>query len=308
MQEQLDTWHRANGDGSADPGAYQAFLQQLGYLAESVPDVALATTGVDDEIARIAGPQLVVPINNARYALNAANARWGSLYDALYGTDVIAERDGAERGDDYNPERGRRVVAYGRDLLDQLAPLATGSHHLATAYALADGALRVTLNDGQATALQTPALLAGCQGSPARPAAILLRHHGLHLELQFDRNHAIGRRDPAGLKDILLESALTTIMDCEDSVAAVDDEDKIVVYRHWLGLMKGSLTAPMTKNGQTFVRRLATDRDYLDPSGQAFSLKGRSLMLVRNVGIHMWLDAVTDEQGGPLPEDCSMAC
>ena len=302
MQERIDDWHQQHGDGRDDPGAYRAFLRQLGYLAEPGPAVSLATTGVDDEIARIAGPQLVVPINNARYALNAANARWGSLYDALYGTDVIAESEGAERGDAYNPERGRQVVAYGRDLLDQLAPLVTGSHHQATAYTLTDGALVVSLDGGQRTVLQTPALLAGYQGRPAQPTAILLRHHGLHLELQFDRDHAIGHRDPAGLKDIVLEAALTTIMDCEDSVAAVDGEDKITVYRHWLGLMQGTLAAPMTKNGQPFTRRLAADRQYLDSHGQAFSLKGRSLMLVRNVGIHMWLDAVTDEQGAPLPE------
>ena len=302
LQARIDAWHREHRAQPFDPAAYRSFLEQIGYLEPEGPDFAATTAGVDPEISTIAGPQLVVPVTNARYALNAANARWGSLYDALYGTDAIAEDGGAERGTAYNPVRGARVIAFARDLLDEVAPLAAGSHRDATSYRIADGALAVTLADGAVSGLATPGQFAGYQGDPADPAAVLLLNHGLHLELRIDRAHPIGRTDPAGIADLVLEAAVTTIVDCEDSVAAVDAEDKVLVYRNWLGLMKGDLEATFDKGGRTVERRLNPDRVYVRPDGTTLTLPGRSLMLVRNVGHLMTSDAVLDQAGEPVPE------
>ena len=302
LQAEIDAWHRANPARPIDPAAYKAFLTQIGYLAPEPADFSIGTTDVDPEIAEQAGPQLVVPVSNARYALNAANARWGSLYDALYGTDALPETDGAERGRSYNPKRGAKVIAFARRLLDQAVPLAGGaSHAQSTGYAIEAGALAVTLADGRKLGLARPGQCLGFQGEAWAPTAILLVNHGLHLELHIDRTSAIGREGPAGISDLVMEAALTTIMDCEDSVAAVDAADKIEVYRNWLGLMKGDLTAELEKGGRTMTRRLNADRTWRTPAGGALSLKGRSLMLVRNVGHQMMTDVVTLD-GAEVPE------
>jgi malate synthase len=300
LQAELDTWHRANRGRPVDAGAYTDFLKAIGYLQPDPPAFAITTANVDDEIARIAGPQLVVPVDNARYALNAANARWGSLYDALYGTDVIPDDAGAERIGAYNPGRGAQVVARARELLDGAAPLNGASHADVTRYSIANGKLCVACAFG-GVGLAHPEQLVGWQGDAAAPTAILLRQNGLHLELKFDRTHPVGRDDPAGLADIILESAVTTIMDCEDSIAAVDAADKVRAYRNWLGLMQGTLTATFEKNGKQTVRRLHPDRTYATPAG-TITVPGRSLMLVRNVGHHMMTDAVRDAGGGEIPE------
>jgi malate synthase len=300
LQAKIDGWHRQNPGASFDKGKYQAFLREIGYLVPEKARFAVTTANVDAEIALIAGPQLVVPVSNARYALNAANARWGSLYDALYGTDVISD-DGAPRGGKYNPQRGARVIAFVRDFLDEHFPLAQGSHRDITAYRPGKNGLGVQLKSGETTVLKSPGAFSGFQGDSASPTVLLLTHHGLHVELHIDRTHHIGRDDAAGISDVLLESAITTIQDCEDSVAAVDAEDKIHVYRNWLGLMNGSLEARIEKGNTPLVRRLNADRHYQTPGGKELVLSGRSLMLVRNVGHHMLSSIVTFE-GGAVPE------
>ena len=302
LQRMLDAWHRERRVQLFDPAAYRSFLEEIGYLEPEGPDFSAITANVDPEISTVAGPQLVVPVTNARYALNAANARWGSLYDALYGTDAIPEDGGAERGVGYNPVRGARVIAFARDLLDEVAPLAACSHRDATAYRVEGGRLAVDLADGSVAQLARPAQLAGYRGAAESPAAILLVNHGLHIEVAIDRDHSIGRTDAAGIADLVLEAAVTTIVDCEDSVAAVDAEDKVLVYRNWLGLMQGDLTATFDNGSQPVERRLNPDRVYTRPDGAALTLPGRSLMLVRNVGHLMMSDAVLDADGAPVPE------
>ncbi|UTL88998.1 malate synthase G [Pseudomonas fluorescens] len=302
LQHELDSWHRQHPGPISDMPAYQVFLRRIGYLVETSQPVRISTTQVDREIAEQAGPQLVVPLSNARYALNAANARWGSLYDALYGTDAIPDSDGAGRGQGYNPVRGAKVIAFGRDFLDRAAPLAGASHTDAQAYAVDQGKLSVTLRDGRQVGLAEPAQLRGYQGEPGQPTAILLQHHRLHAEIQIDPASTIGKVDHAGVKDILIEAALTTIIDCEDSVAAVDAEDKVNVYRNWLGLMKGDLSEQVSKGGKTFTRTLAKDRDYQGADGQPLTLPGRSLLFIRNVGHLMTSPAIHDGDGREIPE------
>ncbi|WP_144954943.1 MULTISPECIES: malate synthase G [Pseudomonas] len=301
LQVELDNWHSAHPGPVTDLPAYQRFLEGIGYLQPVPGQVQASTSGVDREIAEQAGPQLVVPVLNARYALNAANARWGSLYDALYGTDALPETDGAERGKGYNPARGAKVVAFARQVLDGVAPLASGSHRDATAYRIQDGRLVVDLRSGTSE-LADPAAFVGYQGDAAAPSAVLLRHNGLHLEIQIDRDSAIGKTDAAGVKDLLMEAAVSTIMDLEDSIAAVDAADKVLAYRNWLGLMKGDLAEEVSKGGETFIRRLNPDREYQGADGQPLSLHGRSLLFIRNVGHLMTNPAVLLEDGREIPE------
>jgi malate synthase len=301
LQETIDAWYRDNGAPS-DMEAYQSFLRDIGYLLPEGPAFAVTTDNVDPEIAGIAGPQLVVPVMNARYALNAANARWGSLYDALYGTDAIPETDGAGKGKGYNPKRGEKVIAWARAFLDESAPLDGASWTQVKGFAIAHGRLAVTLLDGSMTGLKDGAQLAGYLGDPNGPSQFLLTRNGLHVEVLIDASSAIGKDDPAHISDVWLESALTTIMDCEDSVAAVDAEDKVVVYRNWLGLMKGDLTEEVAKGGKRFVRKLNPDLDYTAADGTTFSLKCRSLMLVRNVGHLMTNPAILLPDGSEVPE------
>ncbi|SDS93601.1 malate synthase G [Pseudomonas oryzae] len=302
IQAKIDAWHQARAGQGHDAVAYKAFLQEIGYLLPEPEDFAATTENVDDEIARMAGPQLVVPIMNARFALNAANARWGSLYDALYGTDAIPEADGAEKGAGYNPVRGAKVIAFARDFLNEAAPLEGASHVDATGYAIDGGKLVVSLANGGSAGLQNPAQLIGFQGEASAPKAVLLKHNGLHFEIQIDRNSPIGKTDAAGVKDVLMEAALTTIMDCEDSVAAVDAEDKVIAYKNWLGLMKGDLAEEVAKGGSTFTRTMNPDREYTAVDGSALTLHGRSLLFVRNVGHLMTNDAIIDQQGFEVPE------
>ena len=302
LQARLDEWHRGHPGPVQDATAYRAFLESIGYLLPPPSPFSIDTANVDAEITSQAGPQLVVPVMNARYALNAANARWGSLYDALYGTDAISEDDGATRGGGFNPVRGAKVIAFARAFLDQAAPLSTGSHAEAAGYAVVDGTLAVTLKNGAATTLAQPEKFIGYQGETSTPSALLLKNHGLHLEIQINRTNVIGRSDAAGVKDVLMEAALTTIMDCEDSVAAVDAQDKILVYRNWLGLMKGDLSQTLQKNGKTLVRTLNPDRSYTAPDGGTLTLPGRALMFVRNVGHLMTTPTVLDGEGREIPE------
>ncbi len=297
LQARIDSWHQARRGQQLDQAEYRRFLSEIGYLEPEPADFEITTANVDPEIARVAGPQLVVPVMNARYALNAANARWGSLYDALYGTDVIPETPGREKGSSYNPARGELVVERAAAVLDEIAPLVRGSHADASAYRVVNGALEVELAGGASSALAHATQFVGFVGDPAQPSAVLLVHHGLHVEIQIDRNHDVGRVHAAGVKDVIMEAALTTIQDCEDSVAAVDAEDKALVYRNWLGLMKGDLVERMEKGGRTIERRLAPDREYTGADGQPLTLPGRSVLLVRNVGHLMTTDAVLDSDG-----------
>jgi malate synthase len=302
LQRRIDAWHLEHRGKPASPESYARFLRDIGYLQPEPGDFSIGTENVDPEIASIAGPQLVVPVTNARYALNAANARWGSLYDALYGTDAIADDGGAARGAAYNPVRGTRVIARSRQVLDQAAPLAIGSHRDAKSYSIEDGRLTVMLKDDARTGLAQPGQFAGYRGDAAMPTSVLLKHNGLHIEIVIDRSRPIGQQDAAGVADVLLEAAITTIQDCEDSVACVDADDKIVAYRNWLGLMRGTLEETFEKDGKTITRRLTPDRDYIAPDGGSFALPGRSLMLVRNVGHHLYTDAVLDGSGAAIPE------
>ncbi len=302
LQAALDEWHRARTGTAHDAAAYEAFLEDIGYLLAEPDDFQISTQDVDPEIASVAGPQLVVPVLNARFAVNAANARWGSLYDALYGTDAIAEADGAQRGPAYNPVRGARVISFGKAFLDEAVPLAQGCHGDVTGYAVVDGALVATLASGATTGLARPNQLRGHTGSPDTPTGVLLANHGLHIDVRIERAGPVGAHDPAGVQDIVLESAVTTIVDFEDSVAAVDADDKVLGYRNWLGLNRGDLRVEMTKGGANFTRALNADRAFTAPDGARLTLPGRALLFVRNVGHHMMTDAVLDGQGAQLYE------
>ncbi|WP_037587215.1 malate synthase G [Stenoxybacter acetivorans] len=304
FQTKLDAWHSEHKGAIADIAAYKGFLKDIGYITDEPADFTITTANVDREIAEQAGPQLVVPIMNARYALNAANARWGSLYDALYGTNAISQKGELAPGKGYNPKRGDAVIAFARDFLDNSIPLVSGSHKDALAYQVVSGNLQVTLKDGSKIGLLNPQYFVGFRGVADAPISLLFLQNGLHFDVQIDKTSPIGQQDPAGIKDIIMEAALTTIMDCEDSVAAVDGEDKALVYRNWLGLMTGTLVETVEKDGKTFTRKLNPDREYLKPDGKTtFKLPGRSLLFIRNVGHLMTTPAVLDENGQEIPEN-----
>nr|A3Q0E7.1 RecName: Full=Malate synthase G [Mycobacterium sp. JLS] len=304
LQAQIDKWHRQRAIGPHDADEYKQFLTEIGYLEPDPGDFTITTAGVDDEITTTAGPQLVVPVLNARFALNAANARWGSLYDALYGTDVISDEDGAEKGTSYNRVRGDKVIAYAREFLDGAAPLASGSYADATGFRIEDGQVQVELGDDQWVGLAGPDQFVGYTGELGSPQwSILLRNNGLHIEILIDPDSPVGSTDKAGVKDVVLESAVTTIMDFEDSVAAVDAEDKVLGYRNWLGLNRGDLSEEVSKGDKTFTRVLNPDRTYTTPDGSGeLTLPGRSLLFVRNVGHLMTNDAITDAEGNEVFE------
>ena len=302
LQDQIDAWHDQRAGEAIDQAEYKVFLQEIGYLVKEGPDFQIETENVDPEIAFMAGPQLVVPVMNARFALNAANARWGSLYDALYGSDVIPEDGGAGKAGAYNPVRGSRVIAFARGVLDQAAPLAAGSHADSTAYRIDNGVLKISLSDGTRVALTDPGQFVGYTGSAENPTSILIKNNLLHLDIQINPGTPVGSGDAAGISDVIVEAALTTIMDCEDSVAAVDAEDKALVYKNWLGLMKGDLEESLEKNGKTILRKMNADREYTTPDGGALILPGRSLLFVRNVGHLMTNPAILEKEGNEVPE------
>lgn len=302
IQQKIDDWHLSNKGQTHDFESYKSFLKEIGYLTEDKGEFTIETQNVDPEIATIAGPQLVVPVMNARFALNAANARWGSLYDALYGTDMISEDDGATRAGAYNPVRGDKVIAFAKNFLDEHFPLSHGSYNDVSSFSLVDNSLSMGTVSGELTSLKDAAQFQGFQGSTENPSGILLKNNNLHAEIQIDPSHSVGATDKAGIKDVLLESAVTTIQDCEDSVAAVDGEDKVEVYRNWLGLMRGDLKETFIKGGSEMTRSLNLDREYLSPNESQFSVPGRSLMLVRNVGHLMTNPAILDQDGLEIPE------
>ena len=302
IQAKIDAWHHANPGANYDKGAYKAFLQEINYLLPEGDNFSIETSGADEEICAVAGPQLVVPVMNARYALNAANARWGSLYDALYGTDVISQEDGAERAGAYNPVRGNKVIAYARGFLNSHCPLSSGDHSQTTAYTVVNNNLQAILADGQISSLADADQFRGYTGEPNAPTSVLLRHNGLHIDVQIDPHSTIGSTDCAGISDLILESAITTIQDCEDSISAVDADDKAKVYANWLGLMRGDLSESVDKGGKTIRRTLNPDRQYIAPDGNTLVLPGRSLMFVRNVGHLMTNEAILDSEGCEIPE------
>ncbi len=302
LQQQIGQYHQKHQGAAFNFSAYKSFLKEIGYLAADVGDFSISTTQVDAELATMAGPQLVVPVMNARFALNAVNARWGSLYDALYGSDVITEENGAEKSKHYNPARGAKVVAFARDFLDQTLPLTNGSHGDAEKYQISNGTLTVTLNNGELSYLQNPELLIGLNGTNDSPTELLFKHHGLLFAVEFNANSPIAKTDPAGISDINIESALTTIMDCEDSVAAVDADDKLIAYQNWLGLNQGTLSESFEKAGNKVTRKMQQDKQYQALNGEEFSVKSRSLMFVRNVGHLMTNNAIIDQTGNEIPE------
>ena len=302
MQEKIDAWHLSNPEQQKNLTLYKDFLNEIGYLSNDTGDFRISTKNVDPEISIIAGPQLVVPVMNARFALNAANARWGSLYDALYGTDMISEDNDASRAGAYNPIRGDKVIEFAKNFLDENFSLNGASYSDAISFTIKDEQLKIGLENGEVVSLVQSEQFQGYVGDPEQPSGVLLKNNNLHAEIQIDPDHSVGATDPAGIKDVLLESAITTIQDCEDSVAAVDGEDKVTVYRNWLGLMKGDLKETFSKGGSEMTRSLNPDRNYIAPNGSNLKLSGRSLMLVRNVGHLMTNPAILDKEGNEVPE------